>query len=106
MTHMAHSFAALGDPTRLAIVERLMDHGDLSVGELLDVADVSPPAISKHLKVLRQAGVVTQKIDKQRRIYAVEKSAVEAIGAWTMSRKEFWGTSLDRLMVALQIEDK
>ena len=101
MTKLVRSFAALGDATRMAIVERLLDKGALSAGELLDVAQVSPPAISRHLKVLREAGVITQKIDQQRRIYAVRQGAVEEINAWTMSRKEFWGKSLDRLMVAL-----
>ncbi|MGR3292164.1 MAG: ArsR/SmtB family transcription factor [Paracoccaceae bacterium] len=105
MNQLVKSFAALGDTTRMAIVERLLAQGELSVGELLDVADVSPPAISRHLKVLRNAGVISQKIDQQRRIYAVRKDAVEQINAWTMSRKEFWGQSLERLMTALKIEE-
>ncbi|MGR3343302.1 MAG: ArsR/SmtB family transcription factor [Paracoccaceae bacterium] len=105
MTKLVKSFAALGDGTRMAIVERLLERGALSAGELLDVAQVSPPAISRHLKVLREAGVITQTIDQQRRIYAVRQGAVEEINAWTMSRREFWGKSLDRLMTALQIED-
>ena len=49
--------------------------------------------------------MITQKIDQQRRIYAVRQGAVEEINAWTMSRKEFWGKSLDRLMVALLSEN-
>ena len=105
MTKLVRSFAALGDATRMAIVERLLDKGAQSAGELLDVAEVSPPAISRHLKVLREAGVITQTIDRQRRIYAVRKGAVEEINTWTMSRKEFWGKSLDRLMIALNIEE-
>ena len=60
MTKLVRSFAALGDATRMAIVERLLDKGAQSAGELLDVAEVSPPAISRHLKVLREAGVITR----------------------------------------------
>lgn len=102
MTKLVSTFAALGDPTRFAIVERLMTRGALSAGELQDVADISAPAISRHLKVLRQAGLISQTVDKQRRIYAVEPKAVETISAWTLSHEAFWNTSLDRLATALQ----
>ncbi len=105
MTSLVSTFAALGDSTRFAIVERLMNSGELSAGELQSVAKISAPAISRHLKVLREAGVVTQRIDKQRRIYAVEPESVKAITDWTMSHEEFWKGSLDRLAVALKKED-
>ena len=105
MDNLVKSFAALGDVTRMAIVERLLAQGELSAGELLDVADVTPPAISRHLKVLREAGVISRRVDQQRRIYGVRKEAVEQINTWTMSRKEFWGQSLERLMSALKIEE-
>ena len=59
------------------------------------------PAISRHLKVLRQAGLVQQRVDAQRRIYAVDPEAIRAIGTWTITRKEFWQGSLDRLAVLL-----
>ncbi|WP_172298082.1 helix-turn-helix transcriptional regulator [Pseudoruegeria sp. HB172150] len=95
------TFAALGDPTRFAIVERLLEHGALSAGSLQDVADISPPAISRHLKVLREAGLITQTVDAQRRIYAVAPRAVQAINVWTMSHADFWNASLDRLAGAL-----
>ena len=105
MTDLVTTFAALGDPTRFAIVERLMNDGELAAGDLLDVADISAPAISRHLKVLRNAGLIRQKIDKQRRIYAVEPKAVETISAWTLSQEDFWKGSLDRLAAALKAED-
>ena len=98
---LATHFAALGDPTRLAIVTRLMSDGPLSAGALQDVADISAPAISRHLKVLRQAGVIRQQIDAQRRIYTVEPEALQAIGTWTMTKREFWEGSLDRLAALL-----
>ncbi|NQW13378.1 MAG: winged helix-turn-helix transcriptional regulator, partial [Rhodobacter sp.] len=56
MTKLTETFAALGDKTRFAIVERLLTEGELSAGELQAVADISAPAISRHLKVLRLAG--------------------------------------------------
>lgn len=102
MAELVSIFAALGDPTRLALVERLMTKGELPAGHLQDVADISAPAISRHLKVLREVGLVTQRIDKQRRIYAVEPAALETINAWTISHKDFWNSSLDRLADALK----
>jgi DNA-binding transcriptional ArsR family regulator len=69
------------------------------------VADVSAPAISRHLKVLRQAGLISQTTDKQRRIYAVVPQAVQSISAWTASHEDFWRTSLDRLATALDEKD-
>jgi DNA-binding transcriptional ArsR family regulator len=105
MTDLVSTFAALGDPTRFAIVERLISGGELSAGDLQDVSNISAPAISRHLKVLRQAGLISQRIDKQRRIYAVEPETVKAIAAWTMSHAEFWNASLERLSAALKIEE-
>jgi len=99
------AFAALGDPTRFAIVERLLAEGEQPAGALQNVADISAPAISRHLKVLRAAGLVTQRVDKQRRLYAVEPDAVRAIHGWTMSHAEFWSGSLDRLAAALKAKE-
>lgn len=106
MSEMSTLFAALGDPTRFAIVERLMRDGEQPAGALLDVKAVSAPAISRHLKVLREAGIIRQRVDRQRRIYSVRPQAVQSIGAWTMSHREFWQTSLDRLEFALQQESE
>ena len=101
---LVETFSALGDPTRFAIVSRLLNEGELSAGDLNNGADISPPAMSRHLKILRHAGVISQRVDKQRRIYAVRPQAVEAISAWTMSHREFWQQSLDRLATALEQE--
>ena len=107
MQTLIDTFSALGDPTRFAIVDRLLNDGELSAGELQDGMEISPPAISRHLKVLRTAGVINQRVDKQKRIYSVRPQAVEAISAWTLSHKEFWEASLDRLSNALdQLEDE
>jgi DNA-binding transcriptional ArsR family regulator len=67
MSNLTKTFAALGDDTRFAIVERLLKEGELSAGELQQNSPISAPAVSRHLKVLRSAGLVNQRIDKQRR---------------------------------------
>ena len=102
MPDLTSKFAALGDPTRFSIVERLLVEGQLSAGQLQDVADISAPAISRHLKVLRQAGVIVQTVDKQRRIYSVRPAALSEINDWMMDHETFWRTSLDRLAAALE----
>ena len=106
MLNLITTFAALGDATRFAIVERLLQKGELPAGDLLDAGPISPPAISRHLKVLRTAGIVEQRIDKQRRMYSVRPEAVQAIGAWTMSYRDFWQPSLDRLEAAMLQESE
>jgi DNA-binding transcriptional ArsR family regulator len=104
LSQLAMTFAALGAETRFAIVERLLKEGELSAGELQDGMTISPPAISRHLKVLRDAGIVRQRVVRQHRIYSVRPEAVERISAWTMSHRKFWQASLDRLESALTKE--
>ncbi len=101
MPQLPAIFAALSDATRFAIVERLLDRGEQSAGDLADVAEISAPAISRHLKVLREAGIVTQRIHGPRRIYAVAPEPLRAISAWVIGHREFWQGSLDRLETAL-----
>lgn len=102
MPPLFDTFAALGDPVRFAIAERLMRQGALPAGALQDVADISPPAISRHLKVLREAGIVTQSIDGSRRIYAINPSAVQNIDDWLRQHRDFWTAGLDRLAQMLE----
>ena len=106
LSSLPATFAALGDSTRFAIVERLLNEGELSAGTLLEGFEISPPAVSRHLKVLREAGVVSQRVDQQRRLYSVRPEAVEAISAWTISHREFWEAGLKRLEQALMEEMK
>ncbi len=101
---LVKTFSALGDATRFAIVERLLSEGDLTAGQIGEGVEISAPAMSRHLKVLREAGVLHQRVDKQRRVYSVRPQAVEAISAWTMSHREFWQSSLERLARALEEE--
>jgi len=104
MSNLSTTFSALGDASRFAIVERLLTEGELSAGQLNQSAKVSAPAVSRHLKILRQSGIVHQRIEKQKRIYSVRPEAVRSIEAWTMSHRAFWEKSLDRLEAALEQE--
>ena len=101
MPELPSTFAALGNATRLTIVERLLAEGELSAGAL-QAEDISPPAMSRHFKVLREAGIVVQRVDAQRRLYSVKPEAVQAIGDWVLNFREFWAGSLDRLDAALK----
>jgi DNA-binding transcriptional ArsR family regulator len=99
---LADTFAALGNPTRLAIVERLLREGELAAGDIVAEGEMSAPAMSHHFKVLRDAGIVVQRVDAQRRLYSVKPEAVRAIGQWSLTYREFWEKSLDRLDAALR----
>ena len=105
MSQLPATFAALGDATRFAIVERLLREGELSAGDLQKGVAITAPAVSRHLKVLHKAGLVARRVDKQRRMYVVRPEAVQLVGAWTMSHREFWQASLDRLEQALMREE-
>ena len=89
-------FAALADPTRRRIVE-LLATGERSAGELVDEFDFSAPAISQHLKTLRDAGLVQVRVDAQRRIYAIDRSGLDNLDAWLQSVRKFWTQRLDAL---------
>lgn len=89
-------FAALGDPTRLAIIQRLAD-GEASVQELAAPFDISGPAISRHLKVLEQAGLISRGRDAQFRPCRLERERLETIGHWTKRMRRHWDESFDRL---------
>ena len=102
--HLHDTFAALGHPARLAIVERLLKKGELAAGDLVRRGTMSAPAMSHHFKVLREAGIVTQRVDAQRRLYAVRPEAVRAIGRWSLTYRQFWEQSLERLDAALKKE--
>ena len=94
MSDLTNSFAALGNTTRFAIVERLLKEGELAAGELRDVENISAPALSRHFKVLQEAGIISQRIDKQRRMYSVRPEAVKAISEWSMKLPAVLGREL------------
>jgi DNA-binding transcriptional ArsR family regulator len=93
---LSTTFAALGDPTRLAILERLAE-GDATVKELAEPFDVSMPAISRHLKVLERAGLITRGRAAQSRPRSLRMEALDEATAWMQTRRELWEGRLDRL---------
>jgi DNA-binding transcriptional ArsR family regulator len=90
------TFAALADPTRRAILARLAS-GDSSVMELAEPFDMSQPAISKHLKVLERAGLISRGRDAQRRPCRLEPQPLAAADAWLEGYRQFWESSFERL---------
>ena len=93
---LSSTFAALGDPTRLAILERLAE-GDATVKELAEPFDVSMPAISRHLKVLERAGLITRGRAAQSRPRSLRIEALDEAAVWMQTRRELWEGRLDRL---------
>lgn len=90
------TFAALADPTRRAILVRL-SRGDCSVGELAEPFAMSQPAISKHLKVLERAGLISRDRDAQRRPSRLEPQPLAQAVHWLEQYRQFWESSFDRL---------
>lgn len=98
------TFAALADPTRRAILARLAQ-GDATVLELAQPFAMTQPAVSKHLKVLERAGLISRGRDAQRRPCHLEPAALRAAAEWLGTYREYWEASfgrLDDLLLALQ----
>jgi len=90
------TFAALADPTRRAILARLAS-GEASVNELAEPFAMSQPAISKHLKVLEKAGLISQGRDAQRRPRRLEAAPLEEANEWLEAYRRFWEASYEQL---------
>lgn len=93
-------FAALADPTRRAILRRLAD-GDASVAELARPFDVSQPAISKHLRVLEDAGLISRSRVATARYSHLEPAALEKASQWMDAYRRYWTEGFDKLDAAL-----
>ncbi len=98
------TFAALADPTRRAILARLSD-GHATVGELAEPFEMSLPAVSKHLKVLQQAGLIERRRDGRTQICAVQAAPLQDADAWLARYRAFWDGSLGSLAQFLENED-
>ncbi|MBV9798852.1 MAG: winged helix-turn-helix transcriptional regulator [Solirubrobacterales bacterium] len=98
MTYQVDGIAALADPTRRAIFERLADR-PFAVGELAEELPVSRPAVSQHLKVLKDAGLVIDRADGNRRIYQVDPDGVGALRAYL---DKFWNRALTAFKDAVE----
>lgn len=94
-------FSALSDPTRRAILSRLVD-GDASVGELAAPFSMSQPAVSKHLKVLEQAGLVERSIDGARRPARLRPEPLAAANTWLEEYRALWEARFDQLDTLLR----
>lgn len=100
------TFAALADPTRRAILARL-SRGDASVLELAEPFSMSQPAISKHLKVLEKAGLVSRGRDAQRRPVHLEAAPLREANDYLLKYREFWEARFERLDALLEdLKDK
>src|SRR5262245_15835761 len=91
MAYANAAFAALADPTRREVFERLAA-GGRSVGELAQGLPVSRPAVSQHLKVLKEAGLVSDEAEGTRRVYHIDPAGLGALRAWL---DQFWGLALE-----------
>jgi len=97
------SLAALADPTRRRIVETLAE-GALSSGEIASRFSISAPAISQHLRTLREARLVRVRAVAQRRIYELDRAGVDDVSDWVMSIRRFWAGRLDALEAQIRAE--
>lgn len=93
---LSATFAALSDPTRRAILARLA-LGETSVKELAEPFDMSLPAVSKHIKVLERAGLISRSRDAQLRPCRIEPRALQEVDAWLGDYRRMWEERLDRL---------
>jgi DNA-binding transcriptional ArsR family regulator len=99
-------FRSLGDPTRRAIFERLCRDGEQTVGALTERAGVSQPAVSKHLAVLKRAGLVRDRQDGRQIYYSAQLSALAPLIDWTSRMTGFWQNRFDRLEDLLKRMDQ
>jgi DNA-binding transcriptional ArsR family regulator len=108
MTNLDATFSALADPTRRALLQRLT-RGEASVKQLAEPFEMTQPAISKHLKVLEGAGLITRRPDAQRRLCRIEADRLQDATQWLLGYRDFWTGSfdaLDAVLVDLQQPDE
>lgn len=86
----------LGEPSRQSILD-LLREGERPVGELVDHLHLRQPTVSKHLRVLKDAGLVEVRVDAQRRLYRVRAEPLAELDAWLAPYRRLWSTHLDRL---------
>jgi len=96
-------YEALAEPHRRQIIE-LVGAGERSAGEIVEVLAISQPGVSKHLRVLREAGLVSVRKDAQRRVYRLEPEKLAELDAWLAPYRRFWVNKLDALVDHLMQE--
>lgn len=99
------SFTAISDPTRRRIIGLLAER-ELSAGALAENFKMTPPAVSQHLKALKEARLVQVRVDGQRRIYSLNPQGLGEIDSWLETLRQFWRGRLDALEDALKKPDE
>ena len=89
-------FETLAEPNRRAILDLLL-HDEQPVGAIVDALDIGQPTVSKHLKALREAGLVTMRVDANRRIYCLRPQPLSEIDGWLLPYRQRWAGRLDAL---------
>jgi DNA-binding transcriptional ArsR family regulator len=90
------AFAAISEPARRQILELLRER-ERPVGDLVEHLQLSQPGVSKHLRVLREAGVVESTVDAQRRVYRLKPEPLQEVDAWLAPFRRFWSVHVDAL---------
>ncbi|CAB3641996.1 hypothetical protein LMG22037_00368 [Paraburkholderia phenoliruptrix] len=93
---MDSTFAIIAEPSRRAILS-LLASSERSVGDIEEQLNLSQPSVSKHLRVLREAGFVESRVDAQRRLYRIKPEPLMEIDAWLAPFRRFWSVHLDAL---------
>jgi DNA-binding transcriptional ArsR family regulator len=101
---MSTLYEVIGDPSRRRMLDLLRDD-EHTVTELVDALDMSQPAVSKHLRVLRNAGLVEARVDAQRRIYSLSPEPLAELDAWLNPYRRFWRGKLASLQRHLANDD-
>jgi DNA-binding transcriptional ArsR family regulator len=94
-------FHALADPARLRIVEA-MKSGECAVGDIVERMDIHQSGVSRHLRILAEAGIVQMRPDGQKRLYSLRKGAFDQLDAWVAGYRRHWEARLDRFGAALE----
>ena len=102
---MESAFAVLAEPNRRAILS-MLSTSERSVGELVDRLRLPQPAVSKHLKVLREGGFVASRVEAQRRVYWLNPGPLQEVDAWLAPFRRFWSKHVDALEQHLERMEK
>src|SRR3974390_1431892 len=94
-------FYALADPTRLRIIEA-MKSGECAVGDIVERMDIHQSGVSRHLRILAEAGIVQMRPEGQKRLYSLRKEAFDQLDAWVAGYRRHWEARLDRFGAALE----
>lgn len=98
-------FQVLADPTRRTIVESLAGH-ELAVGRIVDLLDIQQSGVSRHLRILQDAGFVTARVDGNRRLYSLRADRFRDLDRWVQQYRMLWEERMDRFGAALEVHDE